>query len=64
LPCTICLASASPPGMFASDSTHIEPTGAQLPSATALLIRSQMCGWCSFTQAYCCACEQANTSSG
>ncbi len=50
--------------MLASDSTHIEPTGAQLPSATAFLMRSQMCGWCSLTQAYCWACEQENTNSG
>lgn len=50
--------------MFASDSTHIEPTGAHCPAATACTIRSQMRGWCSFTQAYCWACEQAKTSSG
>lgn len=64
MPCVICRASASPPGMLASDSTHMEPTGAQFPSATAFLMRSQMCGWCSLTQAYCWACEQAKTSSG
>lgn len=33
--------------MLASGSTHIDPMGAQLPSATAFLIRSQTCGWCS-----------------
>ena len=64
LPCTIWRARASPPGRLASDSTHIDPTGAQLPAATASLIRSNTCGCACLTHAYCWACEHANTSSG
>ena len=59
-----CRASASPPGRLPSASTHIPPTGAQLPSVTAFLIRSKISGRCSFIHAYCCAEEQAKTSSG
>src|SRR4051812_42133576 len=50
--------------MLASDSTHMLPTGAHEPFRTASLIRSKSCGCASFTQAYCCAEEQAKTSSG
>ena len=50
--------------MFASDSTHMLPTGAQDPSRTAALIRSKSSGCVSLIQAYCCADEQAKTSSG
>ena len=31
LPCTNCRASASPPGMLVSDSTHMPPTGTNCP---------------------------------
>ena len=36
LPATNCRASASPPGMFVSDSTHMPPTGTNRPAATLL----------------------------
>ena len=34
LPATNCRASASPPGMFVSDSTHMPPTGTNCPRPT------------------------------
>ncbi|SCE59898.1 hypothetical protein GA0115252_17805 [Streptomyces sp. DfronAA-171] len=40
------------------------PTGTKLPSSTAFLIRAYTSGRRSFIHAYCCAEEQAKTSSG
>jgi len=50
--------------MLPSASTRMPPTGTQCPLACAAVIRDQIAGWCSLTQAYCCADEQANLSSG
>jgi len=44
LPATNWRASASPPGMLVSDSTHMPPTGTKLPAAIAALTRSNSSG--------------------
>ena len=44
LPITNWRASASEPGMLVSDSTHIPPTGTNLPSATFCFSRPHSSG--------------------
>ena len=39
-PSIICRASASEPGILVSASSHMPPTGMNLPSATRRLMRS------------------------
>ena len=58
LPSTNWRASASPPGMLVSDSTHMPPTGTNRPSATALAdAREQLGVVLACIQAYCWADE-------
>src|SRR6201991_5192472 len=64
LPCTSWRASASPPGMLVSDSTHIPPTGTNWPVATFSFIRSKTYGRCSSIHAHCCAEDIAKMKSG
>lgn len=59
MPCVNCRASASDPGMFVSDSTHMPPTGTKRPSATAFFTRAYTSGRCSLIQANCCAWDMA-----
>ena len=48
LPAMNCRAIASEPGITASLSTHIPPTGMNRPAATFSRIRSYSAGWWSF----------------
>ncbi len=64
LPNTNWRAMASPPGMLVSASTHMPPTGTNLPSAAFSLTLEYTSGRCSLIQASCWACDMANTRPG
>ncbi len=64
MPKTNCLAMASPPTMLVSDSTHMPPTGTNVPSDTFFRTRAYTSGRCSLSQASCWAWLMANTKSG